>query len=356
MNRRPHILIVDDDPHVRRTVAEAARELGLEPVEAQDGVRALAYTRTQVPDLVVTDLRMPRLGGERLVQMLRATPHMADVPILVLTADDTREAKVRLLEAGVDGFLSKPWDPDELRAQLRALCRRSEVVSRLATVTRERDHARMTLEERNRELERLTFGLVASLERANTLNDSDTGNHSRRVCAYARLLAEASGCSNEFSDDLFRYAGLHDVGKVGIKDAILKKPGKLTREEFEEMKHHTLIGAELLHSAGLPAMVTNIAKHHHECWDGSGYPHGLTRERIPLEARIVAVVDVFDALLSRRCYKPAFSYADACKDLRSSAGAHLDPDLVETFLALEEQIQGVVASHADGETRAEAWR
>ncbi len=355
MTRRPRILIVDDDAGVRRTVADAARELGLDPVEAEDGVRALAFTRTQQPDLVVTDLRMPRLGGERLVQMLRAMPRMCDVPILVLTADDTREAKVRLLEAGADDFLSKPWDAEELRARLRALCRRSVVVSSLATVTRERDHARQTLEARNRELERLAFGLVAALERANTLNDSDTGNHIRRVCAYARLLAEASGCSDEFADGLFRYAGLHDVGKVGIKDAILKKPGQLTPEEFEEMKHHTLIGADLLRSAGLPSMASNIAKHHHERWDGSGYPHGLAKEWIPLEARVVAVVDVFDALMSRRCYKPAFPFERACAELRSAAGTHLDPNLVETFLALEPRILEIVRSHADDELRAEAW-
>ncbi len=353
--RRPTILVVDDDPHVRSCVVRAANELGLLPVEAEDGAKALAFTRTEIPDLVVTDLRMPRLGGERLIQLLRATPQMADVPILVLTADDTRTSKIRLLEAGADDFLSKPWDQEELRARLTALCRRSKVVSSLATVTEERDNARLTLVERNQELEQLAFGLVAALERANTLNDADTGNHIRRVCAYAKLLAEASGCEPEFSNGLFRYAGLHDVGKVGIKDAILKKPGKLTREEFEEMKQHTLIGADLLRSAGLPVMASNIAKHHHERWDGGGYPHNLSNDCIPLEARIVAVVDVYDALMSRRCYKPAFSYKEAVQELQNSAGSHLDPHLVGLFLGLEQQIVEVMNSLSDEESRAEAW-
>ncbi len=352
---RPRILIVDDDAHVRRSLAEAALALGLVPVEADDGVRALAYTRTTVPEVVVTDLRMPRLGGERLIQMLRSTPNMANVPILVLTADDTRQTRVRLLEAGADDFLSKPWDAEELRARLVALCRRARVAVSLTTVTRERDRARSTLQERNRELERLTIGLVAALERANSLNDSDTGNHIRRVCLYARSLSTAAGCAAAFAQDIYHYAGLHDVGKVGIRDAILKKPGELTPDEFEEMKHHTLIGADLLRSAGLPQMACNIAQHHHERWDGAGYPHGLCGEQIPLEARVVAVVDVFDAMASRRCYKAAFSFREAFAELQAVAGAHLDPALVETFLGLEGRIRAIMADHADEELPARAW-
>lgn len=328
-------------------MAGIARGLGFEVVEAGDGEVALGALNRRVPDLVVTDLHMPRLDGRALIARARAHPDMAQTPIMVVTADDARESKIELLRAGADEFIVKPFDPDELAIRLRSLARRGAVAIALTVAQRERDAALRRLEERNLELERLTLGLVVALEKANQFNDRDTGNHIRRVCAYAELLGRSVGCDEEFTDQLHRYAGLHDVGKVGIRDAILKKPGRLTDAEFEEMKTHTLIGADLLQSAGLPDVARFIALHHHERWDGTGYPFGLAGEKIPLEARIVSVSDVFDALVTQRCYKPAFALQEARKTMEGLAGTHLDPRLVRAFFERIDDVLVISTNYQD---------
>lgn len=353
--RPPHVLLVDDDEILLRRLQNLLVRAGFEVSSATDGLHALGEVRHRLPDIVVTDVHMPRMGGPALIEALRKLPEMADRPILVLTADETRFTKIRLLQVGADDFIVKPVDPEELVARLRAQARKSDLADNLVEVSIQRDEAVRKLEVRTRELEQLTIGLVATLEKANSYNDSDTGNHIRRVSSYAALLAEAAGCTPDFVEKLHRYAGLHDVGKVGIRDSILKKPGKLTADEFEEMKTHTLIGAELLRSAGLPDMACNIPLCHHEKFDGTGYPRGLRGEAIPLEARIVAVVDVFDALRTKRCYKPAFSHEASEAMLQEMAGKHLDNRLVNLFLALKERILQIEAQHSDEPLIEEAW-
>jgi len=341
------VLLVDDDPVLRRKLAEWATEAGFEVRTAQDGVEALAMVRAQPPDLLVTDVHMPRMQGPRLIELVRQMPIMEDAPVLVITADAARETKINLLQSGADDFVLKPVDGDEFVARLQAHARRCNITSELDIVRQERDSALDQLKQRTDELERLTFGLITALEQTNSFNDEDTGNHIRRVAEFAALLAREVGCSDSWSEALRRYAGLHDVGKVGIPDSILKKPGKLTAEEFEEMKSHTLIGADLLRTANLPQMAINIPLCHHERWDGTGYPSGLSGNRIPLEARIVAVVDVYDALRSRRCYKPPFDHEKTTGILRESAGCHFDPELVERFLALRDKIEEIEARFRD---------
>lgn len=350
---QPHVLLVDDDPIMLDRLKNIATSAGFRTTLAQDGVDALAAARMETPDIVVTDLHMPRMGGPRLIAALRALPDLSDRPILVVTADETRSTKVQLLQAGADDFLIKPVDPDEFGARLVALARKANLADGMAEARRQRDEALYRLELRSRELEQLTMGLIIALEKANAYNDIDTGNHIRRVCDFAALLARKAGCSDDFVDMIHRYAGLHDVGKVGIPDAVLKKPGKLTPEEFEIMKSHTLLGADLLRSAGLNEMACNIALSHHERWDGKGYPRGLAGEAIPLEARIVTVVDVYDALRTKRCYKAAFSFEESCRILRASAGSHMEARLVDLFLSLEPQIRTIESAYSD-ETE-EGW-
>jgi putative two-component system response regulator len=328
---RPRILIADDDRTLRVFLGALAEQCGFDVLLAEDGAVALELARRCGPAFVVTDLHMPILSGQRLIPLLRALPGMVEVPVMVVSADPSRTTKVDLLKAGADDFIQKPVDPEEFMARLLAMARRGNVATELYSARAERDLALVRLEQNHQELERLTIGLVAALERASELNDTDTGNHIRRVSAFAAHLARAVGQPAEFVDALGRYAGLHDVGKVGIRDAILKKPGPLTALEFDEMMGHTLIGADLLRSAGLPEMAANIPLCHHEKWNGRGYPRGLEGEQIPIEARIVAVVDVFDALNSRRCYKAAFGFSVSCQMLREMAGRDLDPMLVEVF-------------------------
>ena len=344
---RTEVLVVDDDPALRSLLGRLARGLGFAVREAADGVEALGLIRARHPDIVVTDVHMPRMQGPRLIELLRKIPGMQDKPVIVVTADAARSTKIRLLEHGADDFILKPVDPDDFRARLRAQARRSDLAVTLELVREQRDVALDQLQKRSEELERLSFGLIAALERANSLNDEDTGNHLRRVSELARMLAAAQGCPPLFVEQVHRYASLHDVGKVGIPDAILKKPGKLTAEEFEEMQTHTLIGAELVRSAGLPEVAINIPLCHHEKMNGQGYPRGLRGEQIPLEARIVAVVDVYDALRSKRCYKPAFDADKAESILREIAGDHLDPSLVDLFFTRPDEIAAIYQTWAD---------
>jgi putative two-component system response regulator len=196
---------------------------------------------------------------------------------------------------------------------------------------------------------------VAALERASTLNDTDTGKHIQRVSGYAALLARAWGAEDEFVQQVRRYSGLHDIGKVGIPDAILKKPGRLEPHEFEQMKTHTLIGGEILREAGLPPIAVNIALHHHERWDGSGYPHGRCGADIPREARLVAIADVFDAMVTRRVYKESSSLEEAAAELRRVAGTQLDPELVLLFEREEAEIHNIFHHHADETLEAAPW-
>ena len=346
---RPTVLIVDDDRMQRRVLARLAERAGFHALEAEDGIDALKVVGRVAPDLVVTDLSMPRMSGPRLVFTMRTHPELVEVPIMVVTGAEDREVKIELLRSGADDFLSKPVDPEEFQVRLRALARKRKLHVQYKDVSLRLDEATQRLEERNQELERLTHGLVSALEAANELNDSDTGNHIRRVCAFASLLGRLHGARESFVDAVYRYAGLHDVGKVGIRDAILKKPGKLTRDEFEEMKAHTTIGARLLSEAGLPPIACNIAEAHHERWDGSGYPHGRKGEEIPLEARLVSVADVFDALVNKRCYKPAFTFERAREIMVQDAGLGLDPNLVRLFFTETDQVIRITKRLADGE-------
>lgn len=344
---RTNVLIVDDDPTIRNQLGRLAKRLGFDVRTANDGVDALEQIRARQPDLVVSDVHMPRMQGPRLIELLRKIPGMEDKPVMVVTADASRATKIRLLEHGADDFIVKPIDPEEFRARLRAQARRSDLAVNLQVVRGQRDAALEKLQQRTEELERLTFGLIEALEHANTMNDEDTGNHIRRVSELARMLATANGCDPAFVEAVHRYASLHDVGKVGIPDAILKKPGKLTKEEFAEMQTHTIIGAELVRAAGLPEVAVNIPLCHHEKMNGQGYPRGLKGDQIPLEARIVAVVDVFDALRSKRCYKDAFSKEKAESIVREIAGDHLDPHLVTLFFEQEEEIDTIYRTWSD---------
>lgn len=341
------VLLVDDDPIIRHQMQRWAERAGFQWETAADGVEGLSQVRRCRPDLIVTDVHMPRMQGPRLVELVRTIPGMKATPIIVVTADASRETKISLLQNGADDFILKPIDGEEFTARLRALARRCDINSTLEIVQQERDAARQALQDRADELERLMFGLITALEEANTLNDDDTGNHIRRVAEFSGLLAEDMGCPPSFCSAMRRYAGLHDVGKVGITDAILRKTGKLTPEEFEEMKAHTVIGADLLRTAGLPLVAVHIALCHHERWDGSGYPRGLHGEQIPLEARIVAVADVYDALRSERCYKRAMSAAEASAFLSERAGVHFDPNVVQCFFNLQPAIAAVEAKYSD---------
>ena len=292
-----------------------------------------AVSAGAVPDIVLLDVMMPYMDGFEVCRRLRAQPLTEYLPVILVTGLDDTEFTIKGLEAGSDDYLSTPFHPLELMARMRALLRVSFLTEQLKKsnelLSDDKLHLEQLVQERTMELEGLTIGLVTALEKANEMNDSDTGLHLVRVQSYSRILADAMGLSKDMILKISRYSSLHDVGKVGIADELLKKPGTLTAAEFEEMKRHTIYGYELLKVAKMDHVAQNIAWCHHEKWNGAGYPRGLREDGIPIEARVVALADVFDALTTKRCYKTEYNLETSRDIIVSEAGRHFEPRMVE---------------------------
>lgn len=308
---RRTLLLVDDETTnlqvLRHTLQDDYRLLF-----AKDGERALELVRTDRPDLILLDIMMPGLSGYEVCRVLKQDPVTATIPVIFVTALADAANEQHGLELGAVDYISKPFNPHIVR-------------------TRARTHLSLV---QAREVRETRLQIVQCLGAAAEFKDNETGLHVIRMSHYARTLALAVGYSEGAADDLLHAAPMHDVGKIGIPDAILQKPGKLTGEEWEIMRQHTVIGARIIgeHSSGLLRMAATIALNHHEKWNGSGYPNGLAGEDIPHVARVVALADVFDALTSVRPYKHAWPIEDALDLIRSESGGHFDPELVAAFL------------------------
>ncbi len=358
----PTVLIIEDDPSLRALERRLADRAGFAVLEAADGPDAVALAAARTPDIVVSDYHMPGMDGPEVVQAIRAIPAMRDRPILMVTADQSTDSVARLRRAGVDEVIVKPFDPREFREQLQAAARSRGLTpapaARNRPAPRRRSHDAEALVARIEQLNQLVVVLATAMERPGRADTEQTRNHLLRVAALAALLARHAGAPPALVEALGCYAGLHDVGKIGLREHILRKPDLYTPAERDEMRTHTLIGAELLRSAALPGVAVNVAMFHHERWDGFGYPQGLRGARIPLEARIVAVVDVYDAMRSTRSYRPEIPKDEVAARLRDLAGTQLDPELVKTFLAHADDVEEVYAAHPDpsGEPDLEVWR
>lgn len=314
-----------------------------DPREFLDACRILP------PDLVLLDLMMPDVSGFQVLERMRETLLDFDYrPVMVITSDDDRETKQRALSSGARDFLAKPVSPVEVRLRVGNLLHTRALqleLQRYAGRLEERVRARTEqLEEARREiLERLAL--------AAEYRDDATGEHTRRVGFQSAALAQELGLSADDIRDIQRAAPLHDVGKIGIPDSILLKKGSLTEAEFEVMKGHTTLGAEILSGSRFPMllMAEDIARSHHESWDGSGYPAGLRGEEIPLPARIVSVIDVFDSLTHDRPYKRAWLVVDALDEIERLAGSKFDPAVAAAFLRLHGRVKSDVGSVRSGE-------
>lgn len=329
------ILIVDDEPANVRVLERLLQHVGYANLRTtRDARDVLPLHAAFQPDLLLLDLMMPYLNGFQVMESLVPRIGAANyLPILVLTADINRETKRRALAAGARDFLAKPFDTTEVVLRIRNL-----LETRFLHL--ELQNQNQALEDRviarTRDLEASQFEILERLARAAEYRDDQTGQHTQRVGRTTALLTRALGLPPDFADRVERAARLHDAGKIGIADAILLKPGRLSPEEFETMKSHTTIGARLLaggHSE-LVRMAERIALTHHERWDGSGYPQGLSGEAIPIEGRILAVADVFDALTHKRPYKQAWPLADTVAEIVRESGRHFDPRLVAAFRTL----------------------
>ena len=314
---RKTVLCVDDEPsnlQVLKQILQGDYRL----LFARDGRRAIELAQVERPDLILLDVMMPDMDGYEVCRTLKADPRLARVPVIFVTALSDVEDEARGLELGAVDYICKPVSPAIVRARVRthlSLVSVSELIdTRLQVIQR--------------------LGLAAEYK------DNETGLHVIRMSHYACILARAAGWSEQRAQELLHAAPMHDIGKIGIPDHILRKPGKFDDAEWEIMKSHVDIGVRIIgeHDSGLLAVARRIVSGHHEKWDGSGYPHGLRETAIPIEARIVAVADVFDALTSERPYKKAWSVEDACALLIEQKGRHFEPRLVDLFLDCRPQV------------------
>jgi len=340
------VFLVDDEERHFFLVQATLKSLDVQVKYFSCGQQVVdAVLGGERPDLIVMDVMMPKLDGLSATRILKSNEKTRHIPIILLTGLGRMTDKVQGLEAGADDFICKPFHPLELRARVSSMLRIKALHDELEQKNRLLEDEKLQLaelvDERTSELEKLTLGIVAAFERANTFNDSDTGAHLHRVIEYSTLLAKALELPRDFVSKIRRYAGLHDIGKVGIPDAILKKSDSLSPQEFEEMKRHTIYGYELLRLVNADEVAMNIALSHHERWDGRGYPNGLAGEDIPMEARIVALADVYDALTTQRVYKAPITL-DASRNLITrESGTRFDPRVVQAFLSVAEEFEQV---------------
>ena len=367
------VMIIDDEPLVIRVVRRFLQSSGYSNfVTVSDSRLAMATIEAEQPDVVLLDIMMPHVSG---LDILRARQNkLVDkfTPFIILSASSDIETRREALKLGATEFLNKPVDPNELTPRVRnALL----VKSHQRHLT---DHAHALEEEvrrRTAQIERSRQQIISCLARAAEQRDNDTGEHVVRVGKYAAIVADELGFDREYCTNIELAAQLHDVGKIGIPDSILLSSGKLTPEEFAIMKKHCNIGYRIIEPMALDegrqamqfeplqegkeksesnvpnlmALASSIAKTHHEKWDGSGYPNGLKGEQIPIEGRITAVADVFDALCSARPYKPAFPDQKCFEIMESSGGSHFDPACVTAFFARINEILDVRDKYADND-------
>jgi putative two-component system response regulator len=325
------VLIVDD-AEINLILFEALlKRMGqCESVKFSSSVDGLACAKQEDFDLIIVDYMMPNLNGMEFIARFRSTPGREDTPVLMITANDQKQVRYRALDAGATDFLIKPVDKVEFMARVNNMLQlgasRKVLADRAAWLAEEVQKATFEIKERERET-------VIRLSKAAEYRDPETGSHILRMAHYSELIARGMGLPAPECELLLEAAPMHDIGKVGITDNILLKPGRLSPEEFEVMKQHAAYGYDILAGSSSRVLQTGaaIALGHHEKYDGSGYPGGLKGDAIPVFSRIVAVADVFDALTSERPYKKAWSLERASDHIKASVGTHFDPWCVATF-------------------------
>jgi putative two-component system response regulator len=330
------ILVVDDLEANVLLLQELLARWGYELVSGTtDSSQVVTLCESLDPDLVLLDLNMPPPDGLQLLDQLARHIHPPNLlPVLVLTANHDHAMRTRALDLGARDYLEKPFDPTEVRLRVRNLL---EMRSAQLALRRHNEQLDEIVHDRTRELQQARLETLERLALAAEFRDDDTHEHAQRVGRTAALLAEKIGWHPLDIERLRRAAPLHDIGKIGIPDAVLLKPGRLTHEEFELIKRHTSVGAQILSGSDsdILRLAEEIALSHHERWDGTGYPAGLSGEHIPLAGRLVALADVFDALTHNRPYKQAWPLARALDEIAALAGKQFDPHLTDLFATLD---------------------
>ncbi len=356
--RRQHrLLVVDDQPVDGRIVSNQVCALGYACLTAASGDEALDLLNQDI-DLVLTDIIMPETDGLELARRIRCNPAFADIPIVVITALDSSDHRLAAMEAGVNDLIPKPVDPTVLQIRLSSLLKMKDAQDALKRNQAELElKVQIRTEALTEALQRVTLAeeqansahldTIHRLAIAAEMRDGQTAAHIARVSNYSTMIARSLGIPEDECTTVFWATSVHDVGKIAISDTILRKPGPLSTIERRIMQSHALIGAHILEGSPSPLLQAGevVARTHHEKWDGTGYPFGLSEEQIPREGRICAVADVFDALLSERSYKRAFSLDESIEIMREGRGKHFDPHILDVFLHHRPVIRQIVEQY-----------
>jgi len=354
------ILIVDDSPEAI-VVLDNALSKHYKRQVALSGEKAIKLLEAseELPDLILLNVMMPGMDGYEVCRYLKKDERLKEIPVIYLSALTGTKDKVKAFEQGGVDYIEKPFQLEEVRARVETHLKLSYFQKELEAYN---DNLKQMVEEKVKEISESQIATIFAMAKLAESRDNDTGDHLKRIQIFCWLIAEKLSIHSKYKDkinwdfiDILQKASpLHDIGKVGVRDVILLKPGKLTPEEFEEMKQHTSIGANTLREVyqKYPGnyfikIGIEIAESHHEKWDGSGYPDGLSEDKIPLSARIMALADVYDALRSKRVYKEAYSHEKTCEIIIQESGKHFDSLIVEIFLEFEQEFDKVYTSLKD---------
>jgi putative two-component system response regulator len=347
------ILVVDDNLQGQNMMCQVLNRKGYGTMSASDGQTALSKISAEYPDLILLDINMPGIDGFEVARRIKYNPETKDIPVILITGMNTVDNHVKAMEIGVDDFISKTSAHAEIFARVRAHLKVKQLKDQMKAYQQNLEtQVALRTNQLNQALEQLkesSLDTIFKLTAASEYRDNETGAHIKRMSHYSALIAKKMGLKDKTVEAILYAAPMHDIGKIGIPDKILLKPGKLNATQWEIMKKHTTIGADIMKGSktGFAPLGKIIALTHHEKWDGSGYPYGLKGRKIPLVGRIVALADVFDALTSKRPYKDAFSIEKAYRIIEQGRGNHFDPVVADAFFSIRDEILNIKKKYQD---------